>query len=150
MRAAAADIFQVELPQLAVPRVAEERERYFYLFLHVGSSTESMDRLLRRLLPPAIVRRRLLQRARRDLVAEFDKHAGRARWDLTQRLDAVRQRFEVAMAAELERSVETILAATTRAEELRSMAEVERRGRLRADTDARQAATAALGLIGER
>ena len=150
VRAAAADIFQVELPQLAVPRVAEERERYFYLFLHVGSSTESMDRLLRRLLPPAIVRRRLLQRARRDLVAEFDKHAGRARWDLTQRLDAVRQRFEVAMAAELERSVETILAATTRAEELRSMAEVERRGRLRADTDARQAATAALGLIGER
>jgi hypothetical protein len=31
-------------------------------------------------------------------------------WDLTQRLDAVRQRFEAAMANELERSVRTILA----------------------------------------
>ncbi|MGP8209096.1 MAG: dynamin family protein [Acidimicrobiales bacterium] len=150
VRAAAADIFQVELPQLALPRVAEERERYFYLFLNVGSSTESIDRLFRRLLPPVIVRRRLLDRARRHLAAEFDKHAGRARWDLTQRLDAVRRRFEVAMAAELERSVETILAATTRAEELRSQAEAERQDRRRRGTVARHAATAALGLIGER
>ena len=77
VRAAAADIFHVELPHLAVPQVAEERERYFYLFLSVGTSTESIDRLLRRLLPPAIVRRRLLERARRHLAGEFDKHAGR-------------------------------------------------------------------------
>jgi hypothetical protein len=150
VRAAAADIFHVQLPQSAVPPVAEERERYFYLFLHVGSSTESVDRLFRRLLPPAAARRRLLERARRDLASEFDKHAGRARWDLTQRLDAVRQRFEVAMAAELERSVEAILAAAARAEELRSMAETERQGRRRADDAARQAATAALAAAGRR
>jgi hypothetical protein len=147
VRAAAADIFQVELPQLAVPQVAEERERYFYFFVHVGSSTESIDRLARRLLPPAIVRRRLLERARRDLASEFDKHAGRARWDLAQRLDAVRQRFEVAMATELDRSVGTILAATTRAEELRSMAEAERQQHKRASAAARQAAASALALV---
>jgi hypothetical protein len=149
VRAAAADIFQVELPKLAVPEVAEERERYFYLFLSVGTSTESIDRLLRRLLPPAIVRRRLLERARRDLAGEFDKHAGRARWDLTQRLDAVRRRFEVAMAAELDRSVETILAATARAEELSSMADVERRQHRQANDAAGRAARAALALAGE-
>lgn len=146
VRAVAADIFQVELPELAVPQVAEERERFFYLFLHVGTSTESLDRALRRLLPPAVVRRRLLQRARRDLAAEFDKHAGRARWDLTQRLDAVRRRFEVAMAAELDRSVETILQATERAESLRSMAERERQVLRQANDAARHAAESALAL----
>ncbi len=150
VRAAAADLFQVELRPLVVPQVAEERERYSYLFLSVGRSTESIDRLVRRLLPPAIVRRRLLERARRDLAGEFDKHAGRARWDLAQRLDAVRRRFEVAMAAELERSVETILAATARAEELSSMAEVERQEHTQANDAARRAARAALALAGER
>ncbi len=150
VRAAAADIFQVELPQLAVPQVAEERERYFYLFVHVGTSTESVDRLLRRLLPPGLARRRLLGRARRDLAGEFDKHAGRARWDLAQRLDAVRRRFEVAMAAELERSVGTILAATARAEELRGMAEVQRHQHRQASDAARRTAAAALALAHRR
>ncbi|HUB70531.1 MAG TPA: dynamin family protein [Acidimicrobiales bacterium] len=144
VRAAAADIFQVKLPELTVPQVAEERERYFYLFLHVGSSTENIDRALRRLLPPALRRRRSLERARHDLASEFDKHAGRARWDLTQRLDAVRRRFEVAMAAELERSVTTILEATARAEELRSMAELEREAHRQVNDTARRAADAAL------
>jgi hypothetical protein len=150
VRAAAADIFQVELPHLALPQVAEERERFFYLFLSVGTSTESIDRLLRRLLPPPIVRRRLLERARRDLVGEFDKHAGRARWDLAQRLDAVRRRFEVAMAGELERSVATVLAATARAEELSFMAEAERQQHRQVNDSARHAARAALALAGER
>ena len=80
VRAAAADIFQVELPQLAVPQVAEERERYFYLFVHVGTSTESVDRLLRRLLPPGLARRRLLGRPgatwRASSTSTPDAHAG--------------------------------------------------------------------------
>ncbi|HTW10690.1 MAG TPA: dynamin family protein [Acidimicrobiales bacterium] len=146
VRAAAADIFQVELPQLSVPQVAEERERYFYLFLNVGHSGEGLDRLLRRLLPAPAVRRRLLGRARADLAGEFDKHAGRARWDLTQRLDAVRRRFEVAMADELERSVATIIEATARAEDLRAMAEAERERHRHERATARQAARAALSL----
>ena len=149
VRAAAADIFQVELPHLALPRVAEERERFFYLFLSVGRSTESIDRLFRRLLPPAVVRRRLLERARRNLAGEFDKHAGRARWDLTQRLDAVHRRFEAAMAAELERSVATILAATAQAEKVSSMAEGQRQQHRQANDAARQAARAALVLVGD-
>ena len=106
--------------------MAEERERYFYLFLHVGSSTESINHLLRLLLPHSLLRRRLLRRAKTDLAQEFDKHAGRARWDISQRLDAVRRRFETAMASELAGSVETILAAASRAEQLRGVAEAER------------------------
>src|SRR6266536_1734732 len=48
VRAAAADLFAIQLPEVAVPEVAEERERFFYLFLHVGSSTEGLSRLARR------------------------------------------------------------------------------------------------------
>jgi hypothetical protein len=95
------------------------------------------------------VRRRLLERARRNLAGEFDKHAGRARWDLTQRLDAVHRRFEAAMAAELERSVATILAATAQAEKVSSMAEGQRQQHRQANDAARQAARAALVLVGD-
>jgi len=144
VRAAAADIFQVELPELAVPQVAEEREHFFYIFVHVGSSTEGITRLVRRALPPALARRRLLERARHDLAAELDKHAGRARWDLTQRLDAVCRRFEAAMAAEIDHSIETILAAAQRAEELHDLAEAQLQARMQDDRAAGQAARAAL------
>jgi Dynamin family len=149
VRAAAADIFQVELPQLAIPEVAEERERYFYLFLHVGSSTESINHLLRLVLPHSLLRRRLLDRARSDLAQEFDKHAGRARWDISQRLDAVRRRFETAMAAELAASVETILVAASRAEELRGIAEAGRQGRRQVNEAATKVAQVALALAGQ-
>ncbi|MGH9917306.1 MAG: hypothetical protein ACRD6W_00320, partial [Nitrososphaerales archaeon] len=67
-----------------------------------------------------------LDRARRRLVGEFDKHAGRARWDLTQRLDQVRLRFEAAMRAEVEQAEQTILSAATSAEALLSSTMAER------------------------
>jgi hypothetical protein len=70
-----------------VPEVAEEQERFFYRFLYVETTNAMFARAGRRLLPPSVVRRRLLARARDDLAREFDKHAGRARWDLGQRLD---------------------------------------------------------------
>ena len=93
--------------------------------------------------------RALLERARRELAGEFDKHAGRARWDLAQRLDAVRRRFEIAMAAEPDRSVETIVAATARAECLRSTAEAERHQQEQFNCAARKAAEVALALVGD-
>jgi len=150
VRAAAADIFQVELPHVDLPEVAEERERYFYLFLYVGSSTEGVERLLRRLLPAPLARRRLLERARRELAAEFDKHAGRARWDLTQRLGSVRRRFEVAMAAELERSIATVVQAAVRAEQLHALAEAEREEARSKAEAAKRAARGALELVAGR
>jgi hypothetical protein len=129
IRRAASDLFAIELPAMVVPVVREEQERFFYLFLHVGTTSEGLDRVARRLLPASVVRRRLLTRANEQLVREFDKHAGRARWDLTQRLDGVRRRFETTMGAELERTVDAILAAASRADELRAatLAELARR-----------------------
>lgn len=126
VRQAAAALFAVPLPAATVPAVAEEGDGFFYLFVHVGSSSEAVSGLLGRLVPGEVARRRALARARAELVREFDKHAGRARSDLTGRLDAVRLRFEAAMAAELEEAVRAILAASARAEELAAMADAER------------------------
>ncbi len=146
VRTAASGLFSVSLPEMAIPEVAEEREQYFHLFLHVGSSSEDLGRVLRHLLPASVVRRRLLDRARRELAAEFDKHAGRARWDLDQRLGAVRRRFELTMVEELDQSVQTILAAARRAEELRSAADSDLERRRQEGEAARRATSAALTL----
>ena len=44
VRNAAGDLLAIKLPVIVVPAVSEERERFFYLFLHVGSSSEGLDR----------------------------------------------------------------------------------------------------------
>jgi small GTP-binding protein len=126
VRLAAADLFAIPLPRLKISAVKEEPERFFYLFLHVGSFNEPFGRLLGRVVPDRIARRRALARARVELVREFDKHAGRARFDLTQRLDAVRRDFETAMGAELDDVIDGILAAAGRAEERRDATASER------------------------
>jgi len=127
VRQAAAGLFDVHLPDVTVPAVAEERERFFYFFVHVEGLGGGLTRFLRLALPLPLYRRRALERARRQLAQEFDKHAGRARWDLSQRLDQVRLRFEAAMRTEVEEAEETILSAATNAEALlsSSMAEQE-------------------------
>lgn len=129
VRQAAADLFEVHLPEVAILAVAEERERFFYVFVHVEGLGSGLNRFLRLLLPGPLLRRRALANALHRLDEEFDKHAGRARWDLAQRLDQVRLRFEAAMRAEVEQAEQTILSAATRAEALlrSTMAEQEER-----------------------
>jgi len=127
VRRAAADLFAVPLPAVLVPAVAEQRERFFYLFIHVEGFNEPFGRALGRLVPSGLARRRALARARADLAREFDKHAGRARWDLTQRLDGVRRAFEAAMRAELDATIDAIVGAARRAEDLGRAAEGEQR-----------------------
>jgi hypothetical protein len=149
VRTVAADIFDANLPESTVPEVSEERERFFYLFLHVGRPGEGLGRAARRLLPSKVVRRRLLVVAQRHLCDEFDKHAGRARWDLVQRLEAVRLRFEVAMREELDRTIGAMLAAADRAERLRRESQAYRDRRSDEDNAMRRAASAALAAGGD-
>jgi GTPase SAR1 family protein len=144
IRATAADLFVISLPDVAVPEVSSEREQFFYLFLHVDPLGEEVLRVLRRVLPPALFRRRMLARASEQLAREFDKHAGRARWDLAQRLDSVRRQFEVAMSAELEGTVEAITAAARRTKDLQRLSEAERARQLGESGAAREAARHAL------
>jgi hypothetical protein len=77
-------------------------------------------------MPGRWARRRALARARAELATEFDKHAGRARWDLAQRLEAVRLELEKATRTELEGSIDAITEAARRAREWRARAEEDR------------------------
>lgn len=121
LRSKAAELFAVELPEVRLPTLAEQEDRFFYLFVQVGTTTEPWGRVIRWLLPVSVVRRRLLARSRRQLVDEFDKCAGRARHDLTYRLESVRSRFEAALTAEVDATVESIIRAAERAESLRRL-----------------------------
>lgn len=137
LRAVASDLFAIHLPDVAVVSVADEVDRFFYLFVYPGTSTETFGRFARRLLPARFVRSRLLARSHRQLADELDKHAGRARADLAERLDAAYRRFAAAMASELDATVDSIVSAAERAEELR--------GATSAELDAHRVAEAEVG-----
>ncbi len=148
VRDAAGELFAVSLPPLVVPAVSEEREQFFYQFLHVGSFSDPFAGVLGRLTPASIARRRAAAWAQEELAREFDKHAGRARWDLTQRLSGVRQRFEAAMRAELEAAIDAILDAADRAEDLRRAA-VDQRDRHATKVEAQRALAGRLAALDE-
>jgi hypothetical protein len=147
IRDAAGGLFSVSLPRWAVPAVAEEREQFFYLFLHV-TLTVPFGGLFARLVPSSIIRQRAAVWANEELAREFDKHAGRARWDLAQRLDGVRQRFETAMHAELDTAVDASVSAADRADRLHRAA-VDERDRHAAAAEAQQAFADSLATLSE-
>ncbi len=132
------ELFDVHLPAASVPPVATQRERFSYLFVCIESPTAPIGRLLGLLLPPALIRRRALRAAQHRLAQEFDKHAGRARYDFAQRLEGVRAAFVASMVAEYEQTQSSLVQAARGARSLLALSEEERadrerrRGQLRA------------------
>jgi hypothetical protein len=115
-RLAAAELFVVPLPHFTVPTLSDRIDRFSYLFFQVESLAEPIQRMVSRLVPTRLARRQALTNAQVELAREFDKHAGRARWDLSQRLDALRLDLEQKMRTELDHSIDAIKQATTRAQ----------------------------------
>lgn len=118
VRHVAADLFAIDLPPIEIPELTSEPERFTYLFLHLPSTTEPIERLLARLVPGRWRLPRIVRRAAAELAQELDKHAGRARYDLTTRLDATRHHFDTAMTAAIDNTIDCYLAAATRGETL--------------------------------
>lgn len=137
IRAAAANLFAVPLNPLAIPPVAGERERFFYLFLRVGSSSDLITAATGRLVPVRLARPRALKKARDDLAQEFAKHAGRTAWDLDQRLHDAARKLERAMEEEMESRTQAIHQAAARADERRRAAETKKTN-LALDSDAQR------------
>ncbi len=123
LRTAANALFEVHLPAPALPTVAGQCERFSYFFLQVESPGASLARALRTVWRTERARRGMLVRARRQLTSELDKHAGRARFDVVQRLDTVSRRLVTAMAEELEQTEASIVAAAASAQ--RTLASTE-------------------------
>jgi len=123
------ELFGIHIPAASVPPVASRRDRFSYHFIRIESPTAPIGRLLGLLLPPRLVRRRALGAARRRLAQEFDKHAGRARSDLAQRLQAVERDFVTSMVAEYEETQSSLVQAVQGAQSLLALSEEERAGR---------------------
>jgi GTP-binding protein EngB required for normal cell division len=125
LRSAAAELFTIELPKLDIPTVTSLRDQFSYLFLHVGSSTDLLVDVASVLVPTRIARRRAVRSAKKELVGEFDKHAGRASWDLAQRLDQARHELERSMAEQVDATIAGIEVASARATQRRQAAQGE-------------------------
>lgn len=148
IRSAAAELFTVDLPRVAVPPVSSERERFFYLFLHVGSTIDVLTGAASHLLPDRVARPRALGRAREELFSEFEKHAGRAGWDLEQRLEAAARRLQGSMEQEIDRTTAAVIDAAGRAEQRRLAAEAERARRAESSRHLRGLAESILARTG--
>jgi len=123
------ELFDVHLPAASVPPIVSRRDRFSYLFIRIESPTAPIGRLLGMLLPPGLARRRALGAAERRLAQEFDKHAGRARSDLAQRLQAVERDFVASMVAEYEETQSSLVRAVQGAQSLLALSEKDRAGR---------------------
>lgn len=139
LRTLASNLFEVSLPQVGVGDVSEERERFFSLVMRVDAPGETVARLIPFILPRRAACRMILQRALRRLGNELEKHSGRARSDLAQRLDAARRRFENSMFAELDHTAASIAEAARRAVAMRQRAELEQDRQRAEDKAAREA-----------
>jgi GTP-binding protein EngB required for normal cell division len=141
VRRAAADMFAIELPHVAVPSVTDEPDTFWFLLTPPVSMSDPYIHLGRAVQPAALRRRRSLHRATSRLTEELDKHAGRLRHALEERLDTARTRFTNAATAALDDAINGINEA---------IAAAERAGGIDADAAdaARRRATHALELAG--
>ena len=119
----AGGLFDVHLPQTLTPKLSEEYGRFSYHFAYVEGQNAAIGHLVGRLLPSALARRRAQRRARQRLAQEFDKHAGRARYDTAERLAAARSELIASMLSEFEQTQESLVVACTKARALRQRGE---------------------------
>lgn len=115
IRAIAAETFGARLNPVPIPEVSEEPDRFWYLFFRPELPDAPLWRALRLLLPRGLVRRRLVDAARKQVAAEMDKHSGRARSELSDRLTATHRRFAREVTAHVESLIGDIGRAARRA-----------------------------------
>lgn len=77
IRAVAAELFEAALTRVEIPTRASP-DRFWFLFLPPPADADPINRLAHPLLPGRWPRRRAVRTATRRLVAELDRHAGRA------------------------------------------------------------------------
>jgi small GTP-binding protein len=131
----ASELFDVHLPSVLVPAIRDQQDRFSYQFLHVEGPNAVIGRMFLRLLPRTVARRRALRRAERRLGGEFDKHAGRARYDMVQRIEAAEQAFAAALENEFEQTQSSLISAADAARRLMSLNADERAARERMSRD---------------
>lgn len=141
IRAIAEETFGARLAPFPIPAVADEPDRFWYLFFRPELPDAPLWRALRLLLPHGWLRRRLIAAAHRRLVEELDKHAGRARSTLNERLAGTHRRF----VDELSGHVEALIADIGRATQATRRQSTSAEARAAADRQRQQRLSVALG-----
>ncbi len=113
----------VELPRVNLPALADEEERFSYHFTPIESTEEQLAAILRLALPGPLLRQLMLRRAGRRLRDHLDKHAGRAGYDLEQRLRGVSRRLARELGVAVEQAASLVSSAAEQVQAERSKAE---------------------------
>ncbi|HTU36607.1 MAG TPA: dynamin family protein [Acidimicrobiales bacterium] len=124
--AAAKDLFDVHLPRASVPTLGSQGDHFSYHFLYLETQNAVIGHAASRLVPSSIARRRAYRRAAQRLAQEFDKHAGRARYDFAERLRSAKEELTRLMEAEFEQTQASLLAACVEARALRQLGDAVR------------------------
>jgi small GTP-binding protein len=125
----ASALFSVHLPQADVPELRAQRGRFSYYFSYAESQNAVVGRALGHLVPSVIARPRTLRRATKRLAEEFDKHAGRARYDFAERLRDAKDVVTASMASEFDRTQASLVAACLDAREVQKLGQAARNSR---------------------
>ncbi|MDA8268792.1 MAG: dynamin family protein [Actinomycetota bacterium] len=118
LRTHASAVFDVPLVDVVVPSVSDQVPRFSYHFERIETPADQVVALGRIVLPPGMLRRRAVAKATRRLADELDKHAGRARVDLGERIQAASRQLEHVLGLQVDQTVTAVLAAAQRAEHL--------------------------------
>ena len=119
----AGDLFAIHLPHVEVPALLTQRVRFSYHFFYAESQNAVLGRAVGRFVPSTMARRQTLRRATKRLRQEFDKHAGRARYDIAERLRNAEAELTRSMASEFEQTQASLLVACTEVRALRELGE---------------------------
>jgi signal recognition particle receptor subunit beta len=109
------EVLGLALDDAPAPLPAPSPRPFTFAFLEAPTVLGSLVPDLRRLLPRSVARRRLRREAATRVARLVDRHRGRLRWHLQQRLDAARRELEVALAERLEATIEGLRVAADRA-----------------------------------
>lgn len=112
-----AGILDVELDSIAAPVGLQERTRFTFHFFQVPTVIESLLPDMRGYLPKRFARKLLDKQIHARIPSLVDKHAGRMRWDFTQRLQSERISLERELDNRIETTIESLSRAITQARE---------------------------------
>ncbi|MHB8262330.1 MAG: dynamin family protein [Acidimicrobiales bacterium] len=131
IREVASELMGVALPEIDIPSIESQPEMFSFIFLHIGSDIEMLGKMSRKLLPTGMARRRILDHVADYLSRELDKHAGRTRYDLMQRMDTAVRDLEKHMLEQMEDYTASLLAALEKGKYVAGLAEQDKMAYMR-------------------
>jgi tRNA U34 5-carboxymethylaminomethyl modifying GTPase MnmE/TrmE len=109
-------ILDLDLAAVPVTPDLSPETGFSYSFLELPTIVESLLPDMRRVLPDRAVRKLLEREARERIPRIVDRHCGRLRWDLVQRLERSRLALERDLEARLEATIEGLTRGIERSE----------------------------------